>query len=253
MERHGETGRRGGALVALLAAVAVAAQGASSPAAALARWDFEDVQSETVPDESGNGHDGQARAVTPDGAPGGTGGMVGNGMLFTAANGTEVMVGDRPSLSPETGLTITAWIRHSGPIGAAAEILGKKGLAKTIVDGYRLSVSKAGRLVLEVGDGTAVSRVSTANRTIRPDVWYHVAGTFAPGRGRLYVNGRLIVEAEVPAMRIAPSRNRLVIGNFAGRRNAYPFNGVLDEVNLLSAAVDADTIFRLARPERLEH
>lgn len=252
MTQAKETGKGRGFVLALLTVAAVRAQEARPPGTTLARWDFEDVRAEVVPDESGNGHDGQARAVEPNRAPQCIEGMVGNGMLFVAAGGTEVVVRDRPSLNPRTGLTITAWIRHSGPIRASAEIVGKKGLAKTIVDGYRLSLTRAGRLVLEIGDGTAVSRVSTGNRAIRPDTWYHVAGTFSPGRGRLYVNGRLLAEAAVPARSIAPSRNDLVIGNFAGRRNAYPFNGIIDEVNLLSAAVDADTIFRLARPDRLQ-
>ena len=241
-----------GLLPAVLIAAAVGAQHAAPSAATLARWDFENARGITIPDESGSGHHGEARAIKPDSLPRSVKGMVGNGMLFNAADGTEVTVANRPSLNPEHELTIAAWIRHAGPIGATAEIVGKKGLAKAIVDGYRLSVSKAGRLVLEVGDGTAVSRVSTANRTIRPDTWYHVAGTFSPGQGRLYINGRLAVEAAVPARQIAPSRNRLVIGNFAGRRNAYPFNGIIDEVNLLNVAADADTVFHLARPERLQ-
>jgi hypothetical protein len=112
-------------------------------------------------------------------------------------------------------------------------------------------VSRIGRLCLEIGDGTDVSRVQTDRGTIRPDTWYHVAGTFAPGRGRLYLNGRLIADHELPARQIGASTNHLVIGNFAGRRNAMPFNGQIDEVRVFDTALDADGIFEAASPRRL--
>jgi len=177
--------------------------------------------------------------------------MVGRPLRFVASAGTDFRVKNHPRLNSTAGLTIAAWIRHDGPIGPAAEILGKKGQAKYILDGYRFGVSRIGCLYLEIGDGHAVSRVHTGRRAIRPGTWYHVAGTFSPGRARIYVNCRLVVDQEIAAPRIAASKNDLVIGNFAGRRNAYPFNGCIDEVNLLGAALDADVIFELARPREL--
>lgn len=235
--------------VVMLAALAGPAKPDDLPRHLLARWNFERATGSVVVDASGNKHDGQTRGVKA--APERVDGMVGKAMRFRASDGTDILVRDRPQLNPAKGLTITAWIKHEGPIGPAAEILGKKGLAKYIVDGYRLYISKAGRLCLQIGDGGAVSTVSTGRRIIRPGVWYHVAGTFSSGRARLYINGRLVVDEEIPAQQIKPSKNHLVIGNFAGRRNAYPFSGLIDEVNLLSVALDADAIFRLAEPGRL--
>lgn len=228
------------------------ADGAAPPTEQrLAAWDFEQVDGAVVADTSGNGHSGTARALEPHNPPAAVDGMVGRALQFSARHGTDVVVGDDAALSPTDGLTVAAWIKHEGPIQWTAEILGKKGQAKAIVDGYRLYLTRAGRLCFEIGDGTAVSRVSAPNRTIKPDTWYHVAATFAPGRLRLFLNTRLIEDRQVDAQRIAASPNKLVIGNFAGRRNAYPFNGMIDEVELLAVALDADAIFRLARPQRL--
>jgi len=232
--------------------IAASAGHADSSEHLLASWSFDEGTGEAVADASGNGHKGQMRAGEAGARPTRVDGMVGQAMQFRAAAGTDILVKRHPRLNPTSGLTITAWIKHEGPIGTAAEILGKKGLARYIVDGYRLCVSRTGSLCLEIGDGSAICRVQTTRGTIRPDTWYFVAGTFAPGRGRIYINGRLIVDQEIPANEIAPSNNNLVIGNFAGRRNAMPFNGLIDEVNLLDAALGADEIFKLARPSRLQ-
>jgi len=235
-----------------IVAIAVSAGYADSSKHLLASWSFDEGDGTVVLDASGNGHNGQIRAGEAGARPTRVDGMVGQAMRFRAAAGADVLVRKHARLNPTSGLTVSAWVKHEGPIGPAAEILGKKGLARSIVDGYRLCVSRTGSLCLEIGDGTAVSRVQTTRGTIRPDTWYFVAATFAPGRGRLYINGRLIVDQEISANKIAPSNNNLVIGNFAGRRNAMPFNGLIDEVNLLDVALGADEIFNLARPSRLQ-
>ena len=232
--------------------IAASAGYADSSKHLLASWSFDEGEDAVVLDASGNRHNGQMRAGEAGARPTRVDGMVGQAMRFRAAAGTDILVRKHARLNPTSGLTISTWIKHEGPIGSTAEILGKKGLARSIVDGYRLCVSRTGCLCLEIGDGTAVSRVQTTRGTIRPDTWYFVAATFAPGRGRLYINGRLIVDQEISANKIAPSNNNLVIGNFAGRRNALPFNGLIDEVNLLDTALDADAIFDLARPDRLQ-
>jgi len=236
----------------LLAAVACVGAGETGGRGRLAAcWDFEAGDGDVTPDASGNGHDGALRAVESGAAPERTPGMVGRAMRFNAAQGCDIVVENHPRLNPSDGLTVCAWIKHEGPFGPAAEIVGKKGLAKAIVNGWRFWVARSGALCLEVGDGEAVSRVATERGEIRSGLWAHAAGTFAPGRVRLYVNCRLVVDREVPAQRIAPSPNRLVIGNFAGRRNAMPFNGFIDEVNVSSAALDADAVFLLAKPDKL--
>jgi len=236
-----------GLVLAMTARVAMAAEDELSPHL-LGRWNFDGGEDGPILDTSGRNHHGRVRAVHVGATTERVDGMVGNALRLQAGHGMEVLVQRHPALNPTSGLTITAWIKYQGPIGVTGEIVGKKGLAKYIVDGYRFYVSPVGKLCLEIGDGSAVSRVQTARRTIRPNTWYFVAATFSPGHGRLYLNGRLLLDEEIVAQKIAPSNNHLVIGNFAGRRNAAPFNGLIDEVNLLDAALDGEAIFRLARP-----
>ena len=218
----------------------------------LAKWDFDQGEGRVAQDASGNEHHGQMGALTEGAAPERVKGMVGRAARFSAAAGVDITVKNHPRLNPIDGLTVAAWIKHEGPLPPGAEIVGKKGQARAIVDGYRFFVSKAGRLFLSVGDGKEVCCVRTPRRAIRPSTWYHVAGTFSPGRIRLYLNGRMVADQAVAAQRIEPSRNNLVIGNFAGRRNALPWNGLIDEVNLFDRALDADAIFKSAAPERLQ-
>ncbi len=237
---------------ALLLTMAATSFASDSAKHLIAAWDFSDDGKKTVRDASGNEHHGEMRAVKQNAAPERTAGMVGQAVRFRARAGTEIAVKDHPRLNPTTGLTVAAWIKHEGPIGPAAEIVGKKGLARNIVDGYRFWVSRAGRLHLELGDGKNVCRAHTERNTIKPDRWYHVAATFSPGRGRIYINSRLIVDEKFAAQQIAPNKNDLVIGNFAGRRNAMPFNGLIDEVALFDVALDGNAIFSLAKPSSLQ-
>ena len=237
------------ALLLTMAGASFASDSARHPIAA---WDFNGDGKTTVRDGSGNERHGEMRAVKQNAPSERTAGMVGQAVKFSAGAGTDIVVKNHPRLNPTTGLTVAAWIKHEGPIGPAAEIVGKKGQARSIVDGYRFWVSRAGRLHLEVGDGKSVYRAHTERNAIKPDHWYHVAATFSPGRGRIYINSRLIVDEKLAAQQIAPSKNNLVIGNFAGRRNAMPFNGLIDEVALFDAALDGDAIFRLAKPNLLE-
>ena len=237
--------------ISMTLALSLLAAGAQQAGGLLARWDFEGERGRVVVDASGRGLDGEARPGPTGATPQRIDAMVGTGMRFDARSGSDVVVKNGPRLNPTDGLTVAAWIKLSGPPSPAADIVSKKGVAKSIVDGYRFYVSKVGRLCLEVGDGQAVSRVGTSRRAIRPGVWCHVAGTFAPGRMRLYINSRLVVDEAVPAKRVEPSRNHLVLGNFAGRRNAYPFSGIIDEVNLFGVALAGDAIFGLAKPDQL--
>lgn len=142
-----------------VAIVTIAASGgrADSSDHLLASWSFDEGDGTVVLDASGNGHNGQIRAGEAGARPTRVNGMVGQAMRFRAAAGTDVLVRKHARLNPTFGLTVTAWIKHEGPIG-----------------------------------------------------------------------------------------------NFAGRRNAMPFNGLIDEVNLFDAALDPDAIFDLARPNRLQ-
>jgi len=217
----------------------------------IAKWTFDEGGGPVAKDGSGNGHDGALRSLVPDKPPARVEGMVGKAMKFNAENGTEILVKNHDRLNPGSGLTIAAWIKYEGRMNYA-EIVGKKGIAKTIVDGYRLSLARNGRIFWGTGDGKVVTNSRTERHTIQPGAWYHVAATFAPGHMRIYVNGKLLVDDEVEAQQIAPSRTVLMIGNFAGRRNALPFNGLIDEVYLFDTALEAADIFKLAQPDKLQ-
>jgi len=221
----------------------------------IAKWDFEG-EGDIAADRSGNGHDGTltAYADAKFGAKR-VEGMVGKARQFSKLGGTAVRVKDSQRLNPTQGLTIAAWIKKDYYVEGkwteeTGEIIGKK--AHNGKYGYRLYVTGSGKLRFEVGEGkNEYSLFTTEKRTIHPDRWYHVAATFSPGRMRLYINTHLKRERDVEAQRIAASGNDLIIGNYGGsRRNAGPFNGLIDEVCIFDVALEADDILKLAQPEQ---
>jgi len=235
--------------IGLASCCTVWAEGEQPKKHLIAKWDFDGDGAAIAVDRSGNGHKGILGAHAGEKElPKRVDGMAGKAMEFSHANGTEIRVKNAPALNPTKGLTVAAWIKHEGAMaGNGAEIIGKRGSGKNSPGGYRLFLTKGGRLYLRVGHDAGRYGVATARRSIQPNHWYHVAGTFSPGRLRLYVNGRLAVENEIPTQQITPTRHALVIGNFAGRRNNSPFNGLIDEVCLFDIALDAEQIFQIAQ------
>ena len=107
--------------------------------------------------------------------------------------------------------------------------------------GWRLRYFWA-RAMLQVGtpDGQEPS-VSSAEWSVPAGFWSHVAGSWDGAKLRLFVNA---VERAATDFygQIAPQHawRPLVLGNYIGRKDAYAFDGLLDDIKVFDAALTED-------------
>ena len=140
-------------------------------------------------------------------------------------------------------MTVMAWV-HPDQRSGAHGIIGNKSdkSGEPPWPGWRFRYFWA-RIIFQYGTADGQEpQVSTENWSIDPGFWHHAAVTYDGQRLLAYVNCRLVAEAEVPGP-IMPRNTHLVIGNFIGRKNAYAFDGAIDELKVFDSVLSLDQIF----------
>lgn len=84
--------------------------------------------------------------------------------------------------------------------------------------------------------------VSSPEWSVPAGYWSHVALTYNGRQMALYVDCELAAEQEVTVPIMAAKRT-LTIGNYIGRKNAYAFDGLMDEVKVFGAELNAEEIY----------
>lgn len=211
----------------------------------LAHWAMEEIVDGVVADATGHGYDAGAHGggdTVPDVIPG----IVGNALHFHRELEQYLLVGRTEALAAPETMTVMAWIRPDERQGAHG-IIGNKSdrTGDPPWPGWRMRYFWA-RLIFQYGtaDGEEPS-VGTENWSIEPGFWHHVAVTYDAERLRAFINCELSAEAQVPGPIMGRDRP-LVIGNFVGRKNAYAFEGAIDELKVFDCVLTADQIFRAA-------
>jgi hypothetical protein len=197
-------------------------------------WTFEEGTGLTTVDKSGNGLNG-----TLTNGPAWTTGHSGGGLRF---DGTDdfVTIPNPGSLSPQK-LTLALWMNAASFASANVySTLANVGLHEWTDGYYGLAVDTAGRPValLNIGDGSQNSYY-LRGAAIAPGQWHHLALTYDNATLRLYVDG--VAAAEQPINRIRTTNpSPLILGKRGD--SGYHFNGVLDDVRVLSRALTATEI-----------
>lgn len=208
----------------------------------VAYWAFNDKDGETASDSSGNGHDGTLLGDpqwTKDGKYGG-------GIEFDQV-GDEVNIPFHKDLNQEA-FTICAWANvEVGSAGHRAVISSRD---EPPTSGYIIYAEPGNSWQFWTGDG-ATPWVSVQGPAVNLGDWDHVAGVYADGKQRFYVNGELAGERDS-----APNFNaeqEFLIGAGANERAAheYLFKGIIDEVRLYNRALDEDEINAVMESESL--
>ncbi|WP_066944441.1 LamG-like jellyroll fold domain-containing protein [Microtetraspora fusca] len=217
-----------GAIAGVIVTTLLALPGrAEAQPAPVASYALDEGSGTIVHDSSGNGNDGTvSQPLWEDGA-------FGQALAFTDPT-SSVTISDSPSLRPANGITVEAWVNPSSlasPTGNSSFwILSKK---------YGTSALSYGLTVLS---GLAAFRVGTApvtaSRTLPPDTWSHVAGTYDGSTVRLYVNGVEIANRSI-VQTIAYDAQPLVLNPQSGGATV---KGRVDEVRIYDAALDAGGI-----------
>jgi hypothetical protein len=228
----------------LLVALSLAVAQAAEP---IAIWTMEAYDGDVIKDATGHGHD--ATVHTKSGAkPKLVPGLKGMCLELDAADEPYLEAPDAPDLDPTEGFTAMAWIKPKER-GVAYEILCKRGDPNKKEEpgpGWRFRYGWS-RVILDMGDNRERLSASTADWSVPPDFWTHVAVTFdGKSAVRFYLNAVLDSEQQV-AGTFVPLKRPLIIANYIGRKNAYAFHGWLDDVKLFQGVLSQQEIFEQAR------
>jgi hypothetical protein len=170
-------------------------------------------------------------------------GIAGNALRFHRDLQQYLQVDNLGGLQAPEAMTVMAWIRPAQRQGAHG-IIGNKGdkSGEPPWPGWRFRYFWA-RLVFQFGTADGEEpQVSTENWSIDPGFWHHVAVTYDGERLRAYINCTPSGEAEVAAP-IMPRDRAFVIGNYPGRKDAYAFDGAIDELKIFDSVLTLDQVF----------
>ncbi|MFW6156404.1 MAG: LamG domain-containing protein [Armatimonadota bacterium] len=232
--------------VGMLIAVALSACAAWAQAPdPVAYWPMDEIADGVVADASGHGRDATAHGADGS-APEVIEGIAGNALRFHRDREQYLQVAQIEGMQAPDEMTVMAWVRPEQRRGAHG-IIGNKGdkSGDPPWPGWRLRCFWA-RVVFQFGTADGEEpQVSTENWSIAPGFWHHVAVTYDGERLRAYINCDLAAEAEVPEPIMARDRE-FVIGNYSGRKDAYAFDGAIDELRVFDRALGEDEIFEAA-------
>lgn len=192
----------------------------------LARWDFDQVTGDRIPDRSGSGNDLTVRLATL------VKGLSGKALSFDGKTTSAICFGSAV-VPAAPGLTLEAWVQPaSADFSRFPAVLRKEGHYALRFSGDRL-----GFIVWQGG----VPQFCNSNRSEwKVGEWVHVAGTYDGKLLRLYVNGAEDAGAELKApLSVEASPLQCFVGSGAG---GYRFDGVIDEVRILSRALTPDEL-----------
>lgn len=137
------------------------------------------------------------------------------------------------SVSFGNTFTITAWIRLNETAPSRPTIMANTDSVSDM-DGFAMYVLSAdGNLIFKTGDGASNSQAKTNNGVINFNTWHHVAAVVdcSSGDVTLYVDG---VDQTFDGTCHAGFDNNTttLIGLTPDSRNAYKWNGGIDEVKI---------------------
>lgn len=210
------------------------------PSSILAHWSFDEnaLDGETVMDSGPMGHHGTIRNRNDTGlvpVPG----LRGQALSFPSGHESWVELDRNLSLKPP--FTIAAWVKLSARRGTM-ELLGQK--AHTMREGVRL-VFSVRQFVFEYGDGAENVFVRFDPHQTKVDQWVFLAVVHDGEQISLYVDGENVQRAA--ALPAQWSSKPMILGNYVIHKDEYRFLGTMDEVMILSEALDERKIVALGR------
>ena len=219
--------------------------GLACAAGPLAHWPMDVVKDGKTADASVQGHDAVVHGrdgKLPEVVPG----IAGSCLKFAAESEQYLEVQQSEPLRAPATFTVMAWIRPAAR-GGTYEMIGNKGdkSGDGPWPGWRLHYFRS-RAMFQFGTaGSTEPAVSSPEWSVPAGHWSHVALTYDGRNLILYVDCEPAGEQEIAAP-ILPSPRPLVVGNYVGRKNAYAFDGLVDEVKVFGEVLDAEGIYREA-------
>lgn len=192
----------------------------------VAYWAFDEESGDTASDSSGNGHNG-----TLVGDPQWVEGKFGGALEFDQTQ-DEVNIPFHESLNPET-FTICAWANtETGGTGHRAVLSSRADFPQR---GFIFYANPSNTWQFWTGGGGWKAVTGPA---VNLDQWDHLAGVYADGNQKFYVNGELVGERDDGALSVNPDQEFLIgAGANETANHNYFFKGIIDEVGIYSRAL----------------
>ena len=209
---------------------------AQEKASLIGHWAFNEGEGVRVADSSGQGNHGAI--VNEIQNVKWVEGRVGKALAFAVNQGSRnengcVVITNMNKYDFGKGITIEAWIRLDKNIvrNGTYEIVSNTESDRG--KGFRFCISWNALAFIsgEGGTGKTWGASSNPSRTqIKPETWYHVAGTYDGSIFRVYLDGEEVGASE-PGKELTKGRNAVSIGAYVGG-NAYGFEGLIDEIKI---------------------
>lgn len=212
-------------------------------AAPLAYWSMDAINNGVLPDASGRGHDATAYGLEEGKLPEVVPGLCGNCLKFTGSQQQYLEIQKLTGLAAPATFTVMAWIKPNAR-NSTYEIIGNKGdrSGDDPCPGWRLRYTWT-RVAFEYGAADLTQPLINSEEWAVPaGFWSHLAVTYDGKRMALYIDCKLVEEMTVSVPILAAERS-LVIGNYVGRKNAYAFDGLIDEVKLFDTVLSENELF----------
>lgn len=210
----------------------------------VAHWPMEEAPDGVVLDASGNGHDA-TYAAKDDAPPEFVPGIAGNAVKLSEANEAFFSVPWAEALNFTGPFTVMAWVKPTRR-NASFEVFCFKGdkSGDPPWPGWRLRVFWT-RAMLQVGTPEGEEpRVTSPEWSVPAGFWSHIAAGWDGEHLRVYVNA--VEHGSEPFTGTIAPQNRwrsLVLGNYMGRKNAYAFDGLLDELKVFDRFLAEEEVF----------
>lgn len=221
----------------MVCAVLISAPTASATAASrgvVGEWPLNEGVGTQAADISGSGNNGTLSGGATwvnDGS--------GSALSFDGVSG-QVKVPNNPSLEPASGVTVQAWVKHTGSPGQYRYVLAK-GATGCIAASYGLYTGPNGGLEFYVSRdrGTVYARSSDAGQAVWDGRWHLVVGTFDGDVIRLFVDGAEVgsgITYPGSLEYLLPASNDLYIGSYPGC-DQHEFLGFIDDAMVWNRAL----------------
>lgn len=212
-----------------------------SPEALLAHWRLDEGRGSSAADAAGRG----GAIELGDGEHWSTTGRLGGCLRFDGTSHATAPAAN--GLDGLKELTVSLWFlcqRGGTLIGKRAHFSVADNMSWHLAIGQRPQTAGL-QLHADIAHLNFRQRAETI---ISPDQWHHAALVFravgAAGQLRLYLDGKEILKADIPATEVPATNTPLCLGGYPDCPEL--FIGMLDEVRILGRALDAAEIANLA-------
>ncbi len=198
-------------------------------------WLFDEGSGNQVMDGSGNGHTGVAVDGDLEWVPG----KFGSALKFNH-DGIRVHIEHNNAFNLET-FTIMCWVKLESANGDWQTVIAKRTEGADTT--YIIEIDKSDDTPRAALASAGVWKAGLVNSTtvVTDNVWHHIATTYDGNEFKFYVNGEL--EGTQQAA-LEPTENTAPLSIGADSNANKPVIGLIDEVQILNAALSQDEIKR---------